>query len=93
MDHHWVGGECNHHYDCGSFPHPGSTSPKCVLVIGECDRENLQKSKYDEGCMSCKKFSYSTMLVFFEKCVLSSAVAKSEGGLSCPERTLATNCF
>ena len=64
MDHHWVGGECNHHSDCCSFPYPGATSPKYVLVIGECVRKKLQKSKYDEGCMSCKKFSYTTMLVF-----------------------------
>ena len=31
-------------------------------------RKKITKSKYDEGCMSCKKFSYSTMLVFFKVC-------------------------
>ena len=37
---------------------------------------------------------YTTMLsFFFKKCVLFLAVAKSEGGLPCPERTLATNSF
>ena len=92
MDHHWVGGECNHHYDCCSFPNPGATSPKCVLVIGECVGKKLQNQNMTKAVCLVRNF-HTQPCFFFLKCVLSSAVAKSEGGLSCPERTLATNSF
>ena len=88
VGHHRFGGDWNHHSDRCSLPHPGAIPPEGVLVIGECVLEKLQKIEYDDGCLVSDLF-----LFFFEKCVLFLAVAKSEGGLPCPEQTLATNSF
>ena len=93
VDHHRFGGDWNHHSDRCSLPHPGAIPTKGVLIIGDCVLEKLTKIRILRG-QSCERSLYTTMLsFFFKKCVLFLAMAKSEGGLPCPERTLATNSF